>query len=144
MFSNNRAVNVLAAARVFLFASRDVWFVVGLPVFLRTELGWSFWEAGAFLAVWVIGYGAVQAATPGFARKRADGTRAQPDGRVAAWLAFALAACPAGMALALESGSGPDARRSSPAWRRSASCSRSTRPFTRISSSPTPRTRAWR
>ena len=57
MFSNNRAVNVLAAARIFLFASRDVWFVVGLPVFLRTELGWSFWQVGAFLAVWVIGYG---------------------------------------------------------------------------------------
>ncbi len=34
MFSNNRAVNILAGARVFLFASRDVWFVVGLPVFL--------------------------------------------------------------------------------------------------------------
>ena len=61
MFSNNRAVNVLAAARILLFASRDVWFVVGLPVFLRTELGWSFWQVGAFLAVWVIGYGAVQA-----------------------------------------------------------------------------------
>ena len=75
MFSNNRAVNVLAAARVFLFAARDVWFVVGLPVFLRSELGWSFWQAGAFLAVWVIGYGVVQAVTPGLARQRADGTR---------------------------------------------------------------------
>jgi MFS family permease len=107
MFSNNRAVNILAAARIFLFASRDVWFVVGLPVFLRTELGWSFWEAGAFLAVWVIGYGAVQAATPGLARTREDGTRAQPDGRVAAWLAFTLAVCPAGMALALEAGVDP-------------------------------------
>ena len=57
MFSNNHAVNVLAAARVFLFAARDVWFVVGLPVFLRSEQGWSFWQVGAFLAVWVIGYG---------------------------------------------------------------------------------------
>ena len=47
MFSNNRAVNVLAAARIFLFASRDVWFVVGLPVFLETELGWSFWRPAA-------------------------------------------------------------------------------------------------
>ena len=64
MFSNSRAINMLAAARVFLFASRDVWFVVGLPVFLRTELGWSFWQVGAFLALWVIGYGAVQAAGP--------------------------------------------------------------------------------
>jgi predicted MFS family arabinose efflux permease len=96
MFSNNRAVNVLAAARIFLFASRDVWFVVGLPVFLRTELGWSFWQAGAFLAVWVIGYGAVQAATPGI-------SRAHPDGRTATWLAFVLAAFPAAIAVALHS-----------------------------------------
>ena len=61
MFSNSRAVNLLSAARLFLFASRDVWFVVGLPVYLETRLGWSFWQAGAFLAIWVIGYGAVQA-----------------------------------------------------------------------------------
>ena len=109
MFSNNRAVNILAAARVFLFAARDVWFVVGLPVFLRSELGWSFWQAGAFLAVWVIGYGAVQAATPGLARLRADGAGAQPDGRVAAGLAFVLAAFPAGLALALDGGLDPTA-----------------------------------
>jgi hypothetical protein len=38
MFSNNPAVNMLAVARLFLFASRDVWFVVGLPVFLRLIL----------------------------------------------------------------------------------------------------------
>ena len=47
MFSNSRAVNLLLAARLLLFASRDVWFVVGLPVFLQAELGWSFWQAGA-------------------------------------------------------------------------------------------------
>ena len=64
MFSNSRPVNILAAARVLLFASRDVWFVVGLPVYLESEQGWSFWQAGAFLAVWVIGYGAVQAVAP--------------------------------------------------------------------------------
>ncbi len=98
MFSNNRAVNLLAAARVFLFASRDVWFVVGLPVFLRVELDWSFWQVGAFLAVWVIGYGAVQAAAPGMLRRRAGG---EPSGRAAAVLAFALAVFPAGISLAL-------------------------------------------
>jgi MFS family permease len=64
MFSNNRSVNVLAGARIFLFASRDVWFVVALPVYLRDELGWSFWAVGVFLAVWVIGYGIVQASAP--------------------------------------------------------------------------------
>ena len=93
MFSNNRAVNLLAAARIFLFAARDVWFVVGLPVFLRTELGWTFWQVGTFLAVWVIGYGIVQASAPRFLR--------DPDGRTAAQLAFVLAAFPAGIALAL-------------------------------------------
>jgi hypothetical protein len=107
MFSNNRAVNILAAARVFLFASRDVWFVVGLPVFLRSELGWSFWQAGAFLAVWVIGYGAVQAATPAIARKRTGGSGAHPDGRVAVSLAFVLAAFPAAIAVALGAGLDP-------------------------------------
>ena len=70
MFSNNRAVNILAAARIFLFAARDVWFVVALPFFLYSELGWSFWAVGTLLAVWVIGYGAVQAAAPRFVRRR--------------------------------------------------------------------------
>jgi hypothetical protein len=96
MFSNTRAVNVLSAARLFLFASRDVWFVVGLPVFLEARLGWSFWQAGAFLALWVIGYGGVQAAAP-----RLLGRGALPDGRTATWLALALAAAPAAIALAL-------------------------------------------
>ena len=76
MFSNSRAVNVLAAARFFLFASRDVWFVVGLPVYLESQLGWSFWQAGAFLALWVIGYGAVQAVAPLLARAAAPARRA--------------------------------------------------------------------
>ena len=99
MFSNNRSVNVLAAARIFLFASRDVWFVVGLPVYLRAELGWSFWQAGGFLAIWVIGYGSVQASTPRVMRRWSgpDG----PDGTTATWLAFFLAAFPALIAIGL-------------------------------------------
>jgi predicted MFS family arabinose efflux permease len=105
MFSNHRAVNVLAGARIFLFASRDVWFVVGVPVFLRTELGWTFWQVGSFLAVWVIGYGIVQASAPRFIRGRGAG--AEPDGRTATWLAFVLAAFPAGIALALMAGAEP-------------------------------------
>jgi MFS family permease len=102
MFSNSRAVNVLSAARILLFASRDVWFVVGLPVYLESEQGWSFWQTGAFLAVWVIGYGAVQALAPRllrqWARGRGDG---EPTGRTAMGLAFLLAVFPAGIALAL-------------------------------------------
>jgi predicted MFS family arabinose efflux permease len=106
MFSNNHAVNVLAAARIFLFASRDVWFVVGLPVFFRSELGWSFSLAGGFLAVWTIGYGIVQAFAPKLLRRRADGG-ADPDGRTAAWLAVSLAAFPALIALALSTALDP-------------------------------------
>jgi predicted MFS family arabinose efflux permease len=105
MFSNRRAVNILAAARIFLFASRDVWFVVGLPVFLRTELGWSFWQAGGFLAIWVIGYGVVQASAPQLLRREG----ADPDGRTATRLAFVLAAFPAAIAIALATGADPTA-----------------------------------
>jgi MFS family permease len=115
MFSNNRAVNLLAAARVFLFAARDVWFVVGLPVFLYTVVGWNFWQVGAFMAIWVIGYGIVQALAPSFVRRRVEGSggpstgsgRSEPDGKTATWLAFALAAFPAGIAAALMSGVDP-------------------------------------
>ncbi len=107
MFSNNRAVNVLAAARIFLFASRDVWFVVGLPVYLETVLGWSFAAAGGFLAIWVIGYGIVQAAAPRFIRGREGNT--EPEGRTATWLAFVLAAFPAAIATALTAGVDPTA-----------------------------------
>jgi hypothetical protein len=101
MFSNSRAVNLLAGARVFLFASRDVWFVVGLPVYLRSEQGWSFWQVGTFLAVWVIGYGIVQASAPSLLGRRRGGPAGQPSGGTAAWLAFALAALPAAIAVAL-------------------------------------------
>lgn len=109
MFSNNRSVNVLAAARIFLFAARDVWFVVGLPFFLYSELGWSFWAVGTLLAAWVIGYGAVQAVAPRFVRRR--GSRAssdgEPDGRTAVWLALGVALCPAAIAGALNAGVNP-------------------------------------
>jgi predicted MFS family arabinose efflux permease len=64
ILSKSSAINKLAAARVFLFGSRDIWFVVALPVFLDEELGWSFEGIGAFLALWVIGYGGVQSIAP--------------------------------------------------------------------------------
>lgn len=106
MFSRNAAVNKLAAARIFLFGARDVWFVVGLPVFLASVLGWTFWQSGGFLAVWVIGYGIVQAATPALLRSRVEG-RHEPDGGTATWLAFVLAALPVAIALALDAGLAP-------------------------------------
>jgi MFS transporter, APGE family, 1-arseno-3-phosphoglycerate exporter len=107
MFSNNRAVNVLAGARIFLFASRDVWFVVGLPVFFRTEHGWTFWQAGGFLAIWTIGYGIVQASAPRLLRRRASHAGGNPDGATATWLAFALAAFPAAIAATMATGADP-------------------------------------
>jgi MFS family permease len=107
MFSHNRAVNMLAAARIFLFAARDVWFVVGLPVFLRGVLGWSFWQVGGFMALWVIGYGTVQASAPGLLMNRLVGKGREPDGRTATGLAFALALFPAGIAIALLAGFDP-------------------------------------
>lgn len=106
VFSRNRAVNMLAAARIFLFGARDVWFVVGLPVFFVSVLGWSFWQAGGFMAAWTIGYGFVQASTPGLIRRRVAGAH-EPDGRTATALAFGLAAFPAGIALALTFGVTP-------------------------------------
>ena len=64
VFSNTPAINWLAAARFFLFASRDVWFVVALPVFLYAELGFSFTAVGSVIAIWIIGYGATQSLSP--------------------------------------------------------------------------------
>ena len=64
LFSRSREINWLSAARFFLFGSRDVWFVVALPVFLSASLGWSHTQTGTFLALWIIGYGFVQSSAP--------------------------------------------------------------------------------
>lgn len=64
MFSNNSALNFLSLARMCLFAARDVWFVVALPVYLATQLQWQHQSIGAFLALWIIGYGFVQSYAP--------------------------------------------------------------------------------
>lgn len=69
LFSKTREINILSIARLFLFASRDVWFVVGLPVFLSSVLGWTHVSVGSFMAIWVIGYGIVQASAPRIIRK---------------------------------------------------------------------------
>lgn len=64
LFSHNQKLKVLSAARVFLFASRDIWFVVALPVYFSSVFGWSHSQVGGFMAFWVIGYGIVQGAAP--------------------------------------------------------------------------------
>ena len=73
ILSKSTAINRLATARFFLFASRDIWFVVALPIFLDEELGWSFTGIGAFLAAWVIGYGIVQSFAPQLLRSARQG-----------------------------------------------------------------------
>ncbi|WP_137125936.1 organoarsenical effux MFS transporter ArsJ [Roseomonas sp. HF4] len=101
LFAKSRAINLLAAARVFLFGARDVWFVVGLPVFLYAS-GWTFTMVGGFLALWTIGYGVVQAAAPALVRRSADGLSAEvPAARH--WSA-ALAAATALLALLMAAG----------------------------------------
>ncbi|MDN3520518.1 organoarsenical effux MFS transporter ArsJ [Halomonas ramblicola] len=93
-FSKSRAVNVLSAARLCLFASRDVWFVVALPVFLYDQHGWSHWTVGGLLAVWVIGYGGVQTQAPRLTGLVKGGARG-----ITAFWALALAGLPALLAL---------------------------------------------
>lgn len=73
ILSKTRDINLVSLARFFLFGGRDVWFVVGVPLFLDEVLGWSFVEIGTFMAVWVIVYGFVQAVAPRFVRKSPDG-----------------------------------------------------------------------
>jgi len=96
LFAKNRGINLLAAARVALFGARDVWFVVGVPVFLYAS-GWTFTMVGAFLALWTIGYGAVQALAPALVRRSEDGLSTEvPAARM--W-SLLLALVPIGLAV---------------------------------------------
>ncbi|BFN28310.1 major Facilitator Superfamily protein [Pseudomonas sp. SCT] len=104
IFSKSPAINVLSAARLFLFGARDVWFVIALPVYLSTVFGWSFWKVGGFLACWIIGYGIVQSMAPAITGKRSGQV---PDGRAAFIWAALLAALPAAIAVGLATGASP-------------------------------------
>ncbi|EMI19626.1 major facilitator superfamily protein [Rhodopirellula maiorica SM1] len=99
LFSKNREINILSFARFFLFGARDVWFVVGLPIFLASQLGWSFTGVGGFLAAWVIGYGVVQASAPRFAN-RAGGITG--GARAAQTWGFALVLVSLALAVAIQ------------------------------------------
>ena len=106
LLSKSRSINVLSAARFFLFGARDVWFVVGVPVFLSSTLAWGFTDVGAFLAAWVIGYGAIQSLAPAVIG-RFTGGRA-PQRRSAQVLAFLLAIVMAAVAVGVESAWRPE------------------------------------
>jgi predicted MFS family arabinose efflux permease len=98
LFAKNPGINALAAARIALFGARDVWFVVGVPVYLYS-LGWTFSMVGGFLAAWTIGYGLVQAAAPQLIHRSSDGLSSEvPAARE--WSA-ALALIPAALAIAV-------------------------------------------
>ncbi|NQW02012.1 MAG: organoarsenical effux MFS transporter ArsJ, partial [Rhodospirillales bacterium] len=107
LFSKSSAINRLSAARVFLFAARDVWFAVGLPVYLYSVAGWSFTAVGSFMAAWVIGYGLVQGAAPLLIRRSADGRSAEV--RAAQLWVFALALVTMAIAAAVTWGDNPAA-----------------------------------
>ena len=100
LFSKSREMNWLSAARLFLFASRDVWFVVALPVFLKDSFDWSFNQVGSFMAAWVIGYGTVQSLTPRLIARRpgAEGSETSWEVRAATVWALALACVSAAIA----------------------------------------------
>ena len=98
LFGKSRGVNLLAAARIFLFGARDVWFVVGLPVFLYT-FGWSFLQVGGFLAAWTIAYGFVQAIAPKVVSRSENGLTLEVP--AARFWSFVLIIIPLALAIVL-------------------------------------------
>ncbi len=106
VFSKSANINWLSAARVFLFGARDVWFVVGIPIYFYavlsdgTEAGnrAAFFLIGTFMAVWIILYGAVQAAAPRLLRA-ATRPEAELIGAARGWAA-SLVLVPAALTVA--------------------------------------------
>jgi len=113
VFSRSANVNWLSASRVFLFGARDVWFVVGIPIYFYAVLSdgseagdrAAFFAIGGFMALWIILYGAVQAAAPRILRA-SDRAEAALVRAARGW-AWALAAVPAALTLAALLSDGP-------------------------------------
>jgi MFS family permease len=106
ILSKSASINILSAARLFLFGARDVWFVVALPVFLAVQFNWDHWWVGSFMASWVIGYGIIQSLAPritGNSKGRGSNQKQDkvPTGRAAFIWASYLTLIPAAIALAL-------------------------------------------
>ena len=100
LFSKSRGVNLLAAARIFMFGARDVWFVIGLPFFLYAH-GWRFLQVGGFLAAWTVAYGAIQAIAPSLVKRSSDGLSREVLS--AKFWAATLAAVPIALAVIMSS-----------------------------------------
>ena len=113
VFSKSTNVNWLSLARVFLFGARDVWFVVGIPIYFYAVLSdgseagnrAAFFLIGTFMALWIILYGAVQVAAPRLLRAKTR-DESQLIGAARGW-AWALAVVPAALAVAAWTASGP-------------------------------------
>lgn len=113
IFSKSPNVNWLSAARVVLFGARDVWFVVGIPIYFYAVLSdgttagnrTAFFLIGTFMAVWVILYGLVQANAPRILRAKSRPT-AELIAAARGW-AWALAVVPAVLAVAALVANGP-------------------------------------
>jgi len=85
LLAKNSKINNLSVARLFLFAARDVWFVIALPLYFASQFDWDHWQVGSFFAIWVIFYGVVQSLAP----KLTSGS-AVPDGGSASRLGLLL------------------------------------------------------
>jgi hypothetical protein len=105
ILSNSPGINRLSLARMALFAARDVWFVVSVPIFFASVLGWSFMRVGGFMSLWVIAYGGVQSLAPVLLAKATHGKA--PGPALAALLGLALAAVTALIPLGLRAGAPP-------------------------------------
>ncbi|MCG3731300.1 organoarsenical effux MFS transporter ArsJ [Vibrio cincinnatiensis] len=99
IFSKSARVNILSAARMFLFGARDVWFVIALPIYLGSVFGWGHSTVGGFLALWVIGYGIVQGFAPRITGKAAGQV---PDGKAAIGWAALLTLITGGIAYSIQ------------------------------------------
>nr|WP_174839855.1 MULTISPECIES: organoarsenical effux MFS transporter ArsJ [unclassified Ruegeria] len=114
VFSKSANVNWLSAARVFLFGARDVWFVVGIPIYFYAVLSdgtedgnrAAFFMIGTFMALWIILYGTVQANAPRILRA-ADRSEGDLIGAARSW-AIALFFVPAALTLAVLLSDGPE------------------------------------
>ena len=92
VFSKSANVNWLSMARFFLFGARDVWFVVGIPVYFYAVLSdgttagnrAAFFMIGTFMAGWIILYGFVQANAPRILRAK-DRSAADLIGAARSW-----------------------------------------------------------
>lgn len=106
VFSKDRNINRLSAARIFLFGARDVWFVVGIPIYFYAVLSDgseggnrdTFFLIGSFMALWIVGYGAVQASAPALLRAAGDSV-ARTVGRARLWVGL-LTVIPAFLSIA--------------------------------------------